>query len=67
MEKDYPVSLRTESQSGESVMELTKAAFKVSIEEDLGWLRDQPHSLERDHIEQILLMYTELVYSELKQ
>ena len=47
--------------------ELTKAAFKVSIEEDLGWLRNQPHSLERDHIEQILLMYTELVYSELKQ
>ena len=33
---------------------LNKAAYKQLIDEDIEWLKKQPRSLERDHIEVIL-------------
>jgi hypothetical protein len=36
------------------VCTLNKDAYERLIDEDLAWLREQPRTLERDHIEQCL-------------
>ena len=38
---------------------LNKRAFNELIEADIQWLREQPETLERDHIEQVLRNYAD--------
>ena len=41
---------------------VTRAAFERLIAEDVAWLRQQPATLERDHILQILERAVEMYY-----
>ena len=41
---------------------LTRAAYRRTVEEDVAWLRSQPRSLERDHIELVLWDSIEALY-----
>lgn len=42
---------------------LTRAAYEQLIAEDIEWLRQQPRSLERDHIELILRLSPDREYA----
>jgi hypothetical protein len=41
---------------------LNRAAFERLIVEDLSWLRGQPRTLERDHIEDLLCAAAHMYY-----
>lgn len=42
--------------------QLNKAAYEQLIKEDVEWLRQQPRTLERHHIEQVLLSSVDCYY-----
>lgn len=42
---------------------MTRDAYNNCIKEDISWLRKQPESLERDHIERILMDSINQYYS----
>lgn len=41
---------------------LNRPAFQKLVDEDLAWLLEQPRTLERDHVEQIVKKTPELYY-----
>ena len=43
---------------------MNKSAFEKVIQENLDWLEDQPRSLEREHIKEILKECVQFYYPE---
>lgn len=42
--------------------ELNRSAYEQLVREDLEWLRSQPRTLEREHIEMIVRWSVERIY-----
>jgi len=43
---------------------ISRSAYVKMITEDVAWLRKQPDTLERDHIEQVLFWSIDALYLE---